>query len=57
MCFQLSGVPPSNVPIVFDENQFNQQPFHPNKPGPGFTPIQIGTANSLCLPSYKKLLS
>jgi hypothetical protein len=57
MCFQVSGVPPSNVPTVFDENQFNQQPFHPNKPGPGFTPIEIGTANSLCLPSYKKLLS
>jgi hypothetical protein len=57
LCFQVSGVPTGTVPIVFDENQFNQQPFNPKKPGPGFTPIQIGTANSLCLPSYKKLIS
>ncbi len=56
LCFQVSGVP-SNMPTVYDENQFNQQPFNPKKPGPGFTPIQIGTANSLCLPSYKKLIS
>jgi hypothetical protein len=56
LCFQVSGVP-TNQPLVFDENQFNQQPFNPKKPGPGFTPIQIGTANSLCLPSYKKLIS
>ena len=57
LCFQVSGVPTPTVSTVFDENQFNQRPFNPKKPGPGFTPIQIGTANSLCLPSFKKLLS
>jgi hypothetical protein len=57
LCFQVSGVPTGKVSTVFDENQFNQRPFNPKKPGPGFTPIQIGTASSLCLPSFKKLLS
>jgi hypothetical protein len=56
LCFQVTGIPTPTVGTVYDENQFNQQPFNPQSPGPGFTPIQIGTANSLCLPSYKKLI-
>jgi hypothetical protein len=57
LCFQVSGVPTPTVGVVYDENQFNQQPFNPAAPGPGFTPIEIGPVNSLCLPSYKKLIS
>ncbi len=57
LCFQVSGVPTPTVGTVFDENQFNQQPFNPQAPGPGYTPIEIGSVSSLCLPSYKKLIS
>jgi len=56
LCFQVT-TPAISAPLVFDENQFNQQPFNPLAPGPGFTAISIGTPSLLCLPSYKRLIS